>query len=237
MSLHVNPDGETTARAAADAILALIDAARGERGAAHVALAGGGTPRRTYELLRGAISDWDGIHIWFGDERCVGPDDPDSNFKMARESLLAGVDLPDAQMHRMRGELEPAEGARAYERELLDVIGAGDEGLPAIDVQILGLGPEGHTASLFPHHPLLDVDDALVAVITDSPKPPPTRLTLTLPALRASRRILFLADGPSKADAIAAMLRGPDREVPASLLMGDSTDLYVDAAAAGEAQA
>jgi 6-phosphogluconolactonase len=136
-----------------------------------------------------------------------------------REALVA----PGAIEHRMLGELGPTEGAAAYARELGDTV---------MDLTLNGIGPDGHTASLFPNHPLLDATD-LVAGISDSPKPPPERITLTLPTLNASRRLMLLVAGEDKAAALARMLEGPDRGTPASLLDRDKLDVVADAAALG----
>jgi 6-phosphogluconolactonase len=138
---------------------------------------------------------------------------------MVREALPA----PGAVEHRMPGELGPEQGAAAYLDELGDTI---------MDLTLNGLGPDGHTASLFPHHPLLDAS-GLVAGITDAPKPPPERITLTLPALNASQRLMLLVAGADKAAALARVLAGPDRGTPASLLDRDRLDIVADEAALG----
>jgi 6-phosphogluconolactonase len=210
-------DAEAVARRGADVIVAAITSARALHGEAHLALAGGTTPRRCYELLSEMLGDWTDIHLWYGDERCVAPDDPDSNALMVHEALVA----PGAIEHLMPGELGPDAGAKAYAAELGDTV---------LDVTLLGIGPDGHTASLFPNHPLLDARGA-AAGIHDSPKPPPERITLTLEKINESHRIVVLAAGAGKADAVARILAGPDRATPASLLARDRVELVVDAAA------
>ena len=230
--LTVEPSEEEAARAAAARIACVFEEACVARGRADLGLAGGTTPRRAYEMLADAVSDWTGIHLWLCDERAVGPDDPDSNARMLAETLLVGDRVPHEQVHRIRGELGADAAADDYERELA-VIAPRRGALPVLDIALLGLGPDGHTASLFPHHPALHAPETRACVaVHDAPKPPPDRITLTLAALRAARSRLILATGSGKAEAVAAMLAGPDPGVPASLLGGPSTELIVDVAAA-----
>lgn len=216
------------ADAAADRLIVAIEKARRDRGAAHVALAGGNTPRRTYELLAARIEDWSGVEVWFGDERAVGPDDPESNFRMASETLLAHGGGPD--VHRIEGERGPEKAAAAYAEKLLDRLPS-ENGGPVLDLALQGLGPDGHTASLFPGNPAVEADGICVAV-HDAPKPPPDRITLTVPVLRAARSIVFLATGDEKADAVRGLLAGPSPDVPASLMGGERTEVIIDQAAA-----
>jgi 6-phosphogluconolactonase len=202
--LVVVPDGEAVAAQAADDLVAAARDARDQRGAAHVCLAGGSTPMRCYEMLDQRLDDWTGMHLWYGDERCVPYDDPESN----HGQVVARLQARGALWHPMPATLGPEAGAAAYERELGDVV---------LDLTHLGMGPDGHTASLFPDHPLLDATTR-VAGIHDSPKPPPERITLTLPALNGSRQIVLLLTGASKAQPLGRVLAGPDRGTPASLL-------------------
>jgi 6-phosphogluconolactonase len=197
-------DEEEVATRSAEAIATAVAAARATRGACHLALCGGSTPRRCYQLLGPLLDSWDDVHLWYGDERCVPPEDEQANVRMVRESLAA----PGAVEHRMLGELGPDAGAEAYARELGDTV---------MDLTLNGMGPDGHTASLFPHHPLLDAT-GLTAGISDSPKPPPERITLTLPKINESRRIVLLVTGEGKSEALARVMAGADRTYPASLL-------------------
>jgi 6-phosphogluconolactonase len=213
------------AKAAADRLESAIVDGRRARGTAHVALAGGTTPRRTYELLASRIDDWTGVEVWFGDERAVGPDDPESNFRMASETLLAG-----GSGHRIEGERGPEEAAAAYATELEERLPT-EGGVPVLDLALQGLGPDGHTASLFPGNPAVEAAGICVAV-HDAPKPPPDRITLTVPVLRAARSIVFLATGAEKAVAVRGLLAGPDPAVPSSLLGGEVTEVIVDRDAA-----
>ena len=225
---------DTAAEAAATAAARLrsaIEDARRERGAAHVALAGGTTPRRTYQLLAEDMDDWTGVEVWFGDERAVGPEDPESNYRMVSETLLAGDGGP--VVHRIEGE-RGAEGAAAAYATALQARVPIEEGVPVLDVALEGLGPDGHTASLFPGNPAVQAMGVCVAV-HDAPKPPPDRITLTVPVLRAARSIVFLATGSEKADAVRGLLGGPNPDLPASLLGGDRTELIADRDAAPEA--
>jgi 6-phosphogluconolactonase len=207
---------EASVRAAA----ALAAAARA---GGSISLAGSNTPRRAYALLAAETGiDWSQVHIWFGDERCVPPDDDDSNYRMAYETLISRIDIPGANVHRIHGEDDPDAAAAAYSAEIAGV---------SLDLALLGLGPDGHTASLFPDSTALDVRDRLAVAVRAS-KPPPRRITLTFPVFERAAAVLILAPGESKAEAIAAVLRGPDPHYPASLLPADRTTILTDAAGA-----
>jgi 6-phosphogluconolactonase len=204
---------EDVARAAADQIVAGLNG-----GARTLVLAGGNTPKRCYEMLAGADVKWGRVTVLFGDERCVPPDHPDSNYRMAREALLDHV--APATVHRMAGELGPDEAASAYD----SIVGA----LNPLDVVLLGAGEDGHTASLFPGRPELQATGWVVGV-RNAPKPPPDRVSLTLPALRGARHVIVLATGAGKADAVAMARRG---EVPSGMIAGALW--LIDRAAAGQ---
>jgi 6-phosphogluconolactonase len=203
------------------------------RGVAHLALSGGGTPERTYELLAEEMKDWDAVHVWFADERCVPPQDEQSNYKMAARTLIDRISLPGRQIHRMQGELGPWQGASSYADELRASFPGDESELPALDLIVLGIGPDGHIASLFPGAPTLAAgDQELCLGVEDSPKPPPRRITLSLAMLRAAHRCLLLATGSSKADALSAALAEPSKHVPASLLLRERLTVIVDDQAA-----
>jgi len=237
-------DAETVAQRAAAEVERQLEQAREQRGVAHVALSGGTTPGRTYELLAAQPAEWDGVEVWFADERCVEPQDEQSNYRLASETLLDAAGIPAERVHRMAGELGPEEGARRYAQELSERApraadqpsGAREsEGgrAPILDLVVLGIGPDGHVASLFPGAATLDAgEDAICLGVHDSPKPPPERITLSLAVLRAARSCLLLATGASKADAVAAMLTERSRHVPASLLQLERLTVIVDDAAA-----
>jgi 6-phosphogluconolactonase len=230
-------DAETVAVRAAARVTRELARAREQRGVAHLALSGGTTPGRTFELLAAEpTADWDRVEIWFADERCVAPDDEESNYRLAVDTLIGPASIPPERVHRMEGELGPHEGARRYAQELVERVPADSAispALPQLDVVVLGIGPDGHVASLFPGAATLDAGDQAVCLgVEDSPKPPPERITLSLAMLRAARGCLLLATGASKADAVNAMLGEPTRHVPASLLRRPRLTVIVDDASA-----
>jgi 6-phosphogluconolactonase len=225
------------ARTAADEWRARALAAVADSGRFTVALAGGNTPGTLYRLLAdpaAAYRDelpWARTHVFFGDERGVPPDDPRSNYGMAREALLARVALPPEHVHRIRGEGDPAESARAYEEELRALLGAE----PRFDLVLLGLGADGHTASLFPGSAALEETARLVATAS-APGRGPGRITLTLRTLGAAARVVFLVSGASKAAAFARVVSagaGAELLPAARVRPRDGTVLWlVDRAAA-----
>ncbi len=226
------------ARAAAEEWRARALAAVAGSGRFAVALAGGATPGRLYALLADAAAPyraalpWAATHVFFGDERPVPPDHPESNYGMARDALLARVPIPPANVRRMRGEEEPEAAARAYEDELRAFFGPS----PRFDLALLGMGPDGHTASLFPGSPALD-ETARLAVAPFVPALGTGRITLTLPALDAASRVVFLVSGAAKAKALARVLsgeRGPGALPAARVRPREGSVLWlVDRAAAG----
>jgi 6-phosphogluconolactonase len=229
-------DAETVAARAAAHVTREITRAREQRGVAHVALSGGTTPGRTFELLAAdPAADWSDVEIWFADERCVGPQDAESNYRLAGETLIEPAGISAERVHRMEGELGPQEGARRYAQTLIERLptdGAAPA-QPVLDVVVLGIGPDGHVASLFPGADTLDAGEEAVCLgVANSPKPPPERITLSLAVLRAARGCVLLATGPGKADAVSAMLGEPSRHVPASLLRRSRLTVIVDDAAA-----
>jgi 6-phosphogluconolactonase len=251
-SLTTCADAEAASRRAAVEIARRLQSARHERGVAHLALSGGSTPARTYELLAKELENWDRIEVWFADERCVGSEDQESNFRLAKDTLLgAAAGLTDGRVHRMEGELGPERGAQGYALALRERVPMEEDpaeassrgaarasepaqpgrggGLPALDLIVLGIGPDGHVASLFPGAATLDADGHEVCLgVHDSPKPPPERITLSMSVLHAARRCLLLATGAGKADAVNAMLADPTRHVPASLLRRGRLSVIMD---------
>lgn len=224
-------DAEAVAQRAAREIAEHVERARSERGVAHLALSGGTTPERTHEVLAGAVGDWSGIEVWFADERCVGPEDPESNYSMVRTSLLEHISTAPPLVHRMEGERGPQEGAERYAQELRAHVVAGPA-LPVLDVIVLGIGPDGHVASLFPGAPTLDAGEEAVCLgVRNSPKPPPERITLSLAVLRAARRCVLPATGAGKRDAVQGALGAATNHVPASLLRRERLTLILDDAA------
>ena len=199
-------------RQAADACVTVLSGAIAARGRCALALAGGNTPRPLYDLLATDFSiriDWTRVHVFWGDERYVPADDERSNFRMARETLLDHVSCPPGHVHPMPTEMaEPEDAALAYEQTLRQFFGPG---IPKFDLVLLGLGADGHTASLFPHSPALREQTRLVVPVAASADPP-VRLTLTLPPLIASRRIFVLTAGADKQAALEKVL-APDADV------------------------
>lgn len=185
---------------AARIVLQEVRAAIAARGICRLALSGGNTPGAVHsEMVRqGADVRWERVQFTFGDERCVPPEHPDSNHRMARESLLDAVAAPAGNIFRIRGEIPPHEAAREYEDKLAAVAARFGEPRYVHDLVMLGMGPDGHTASLFPGHPALAEQTRNVIAIEDSPKPPPQRVTMTLPLLNAARHACFLVTGTDK---------------------------------------
>jgi 6-phosphogluconolactonase len=236
--IRVLPDPSALADAAARHIVEAGQAAIDARGAFSIALSGGSTPRELHRRLASpplaAQLDWSHVHVWFGDERCVPPDHADSNYRMASETLLSHVSIPPAQVHRMRGELEPTEAAAAYEQELRTFFG--DEP-PRLDIILLGMGDNGHTASLFPgldavHEQQRWVVAEYVAEVSM------WRLTLTPQVLNLGREVLFLVAGSGKAAMLRQVLEGPyaPDEKPAQIVRPSPGEVIwlVDTAAAAE---
>jgi len=219
IELLVLDDAETAAAATVERL------AEAARAGAEIALTGGSTPRRAYELAAEREPDWSRAGAWWGDERCVDPADERSNYRLARESLLDRLAGRPA-VHRIRGELEPEEAAEEYEREL---------GETRLDLVLLGIGPDGHVASLFPEAPTLRVRDRKVVAAQAGHEPFVPRVTLTLPALEAGAEILFLVSGADKAEAARrAFVDEPSERTPASLVRAASgaTLAILDRAAA-----
>ena len=195
------------------------------RAGGHVVLTGGSTPRIAYELAAKLEPDWTDVELWWGDERCVPADDELSNYDMAKQALLDHVRT--GVVHRMRGELGREEGAAQYDEEL--------GSLERFDLLLLGLGPDGHVASLFPSQPTLDVTDRRVVGAEAKHEPFVDRITLTLPMLRNARDVLFLVSGADKADACKrAFGSEPSPATPGSLVraVDGRTTAVLDAAAA-----
>ena len=217
-------DPQSLTEAAADQFVRTAGEAIAARGRFYVALSGGSTPRALYQLLaakpRHDQVNWSRVFVFWGDERCVPPTDPESNYRMAREALLFHVPVPATQVFRMRGEMaDPAAAARLYEIDLRRAFALAPHELPRFDLFLLGMGPDGHTASLFPHTDALHVTDRL-AVANRVEKLSTTRLTLTVPVINNAQLILFLVAGADKADPLAAVLDGPRRpdDLPAQLV-------------------
>ncbi|HZS40628.1 MAG TPA: 6-phosphogluconolactonase [Polyangia bacterium] len=221
-------DADQVAAAGAERFTAACERAiakNGARGTFRVALAGGSTPRAMYVKLTGSPFceriDWARVEIFFGDERCVPPDHADSNFRMAREALLDHVPLDAKHVHRVEGEKDPEAAARAYEAILPE----------RIDLVLLGMGPDGHTASLFPGTPAI-AERARRAMAVYVEKLKSWRVTLTAPVLSAAEEVVVMTVGDEKADALALALEGPDGAVPIQLVKPRRMTWLIDRAAA-----
>jgi 6-phosphogluconolactonase len=236
-TLFVYDTPSDVAKALADFFIEHATSAIEGRGRFNVALAGGSTPKATYALFTQApycdAIDWDAVQFYFGDERCVPPGNDQSNYKMAHDTFLGPMNIADAQVHRMRGEDDPQQAALAYRRELAQTLG--DE--PWFDLVMLGMGPDGHTASLFPgQDPLTEDEERVRAVYATSHDQ--WRLTLTPSLLNATRALVFAVTGADKASALTAVREGPRNptQYPAQIIgpPNESTFVWlVDKAAAG----
>jgi 6-phosphogluconolactonase len=238
VSVQVLASPEAVAAAAADRFVTSAAEAIEGRGVFRVALCGGSTPRLVYPLLvvppRVDVVDWRRVEFFWGDERCVPPDHPDSNFGLAYQALLSHLPAvrPEA-VHRMVAEgPDYAAGALAYEAELRLAFGTHGDEAPVFDLIWLGMGDDGHTASLFPDSRGLEVTDRWVWA-NWSPTIDAWRMTLTLPVLNAAREVLFVVTGAGKAEALRRVLDG-DQELPAARVVAPHTDWIVDADAAGQ---
>jgi 6-phosphogluconolactonase len=241
--IQVFPDPASLAEAAVDLILGQAMEALERRGLFSLVLAGGSTPKAAYALLASpayaARLDWSRVHIFFGDERCVPPNHPDSNFNMAQESLLSHVPLPKANVHRIPTEASPGQAAKEYEGELQAFYPGADP--PAFDLVLLGMGEDGHVASLFPGSPALEEQVHWVVPVPHSQPPPPLvdRVSLTLPAINAARQVVMMVAGSKKAARLRQVLsEGPTQSelLPAQRVQPNNQQLVwlVDKAALGE---
>ncbi len=214
-------DGEAVALEARDRILAAASEAIHNRGCFRLVVAGGRTPERTYNLLAAATSEWERWELYFGDERCLPADHPERNSVLVEQTLGSKVPIPQHLIHPMEAELGPGEAAARYSEIVTDAL--------PFDLVLLGMGEDGHTASLFPDHP--SPDGQLVCAVHDAPKPPPERVSLTPKALVNSRNILFLITGETKRQAVTAWLDGI--QLPASQIAVEGThEVLIDRAAA-----
>jgi 6-phosphogluconolactonase len=238
--IRVFPDVEALSKAAADEFVRYAGEAVAVRGRFTVALSGGSTPKKLYQLLASepyrTQIDWGRVEFFWGDERCVPPDDKDSNYRMAREAMLEHLPIPAEHIHRMEAERSDRDAAaRDYEAVLARVFGVPSGGEPpAIDLVLMGMGPCGHTASLFPHTKALDENRRWV-VPNHVPQLHTDRMTMTRPILNRGRFVLFLVAGADKAERLAEVLAGPPdpKRLPSQLIQpAGQLTWFVDAAAA-----
>lgn len=243
MAIEVLPNADAVAARGADLFAFAAQEAAAARGAFGAALSGGETPRALYRLLaRQTFAQkipWRRVHLYWGDERCVPPDDPRSNYGMAHEAFIRHVPIAADNVHRMRGELDPEQEARDYEELLLAPplrTAHAAAAWPVFDLILLGLGNDGHTASLFPHSPALEVADRMVVPSSGEDTGP--RLTITAPVINAARRVVFLVTGAAKAGMVAEVFEGLHipGAIPAQLVAPDKGKLtwLLDEAAAAD---
>jgi 6-phosphogluconolactonase len=240
----IEPDADRLARSVASAFVARVAAAQAVHGTASVVLTGGGMGTAVLEHVAALaeepereVVDWTAVDVWWGDERFVPADSEDRNELGARRALLDKVGVPLARVHAVpasdAGFATAEEAADWYAGELADA--AGDGPVPRFDVLLLGVGPEGHVASIFPDSPAAR-DERPVVAVHDCPKPPPTRVSLTFPTINSAEEIWLLVSGEGKAGAVARGVRGaPGEEFPAGAVHGKrATRWLLDAAAAGK---
>ena len=234
MDIQRYPTLDSLAAAAGELFVELANDAITKRGLFHVVLSGGSTPRAVYTGLAQHAYDlnWSKVHLWFGDERCVPPDHDDSNYKMARDTFLDALDIPVHNIHPMRGEFRPEAAADLYE---VDLRNAFPDELPRFDLIFLGLGEDGHTASLFPQTVALNESERWV-VANHVAHLGVWRITLTAPVLNHARVVAFLVTGEKKADALYTVLHGDyqPNDTPAQMIHPTAGRVVwlVDAAAA-----
>ena len=228
---------QAAARLFSDAVYSAVQA----RGVARIAISGGTTPKRMFQVLAGdafaSSLPWDKVQLYWVDERAVGPTDPESNFRMTNENLLSKVPLPAENVHRMEGELPPEEAADRYETVLRNSMKLEGAESPAFDLLLLGMGDDGHTASLFPHTAGLEEITRLV-IANHVPQKDTWRITLTAPVINQARSVAFLIEGAAKAKVLAEVLTGPrdiDR-LPSQLIRPATGQLsfFLDVAAAAD---
>ncbi len=219
-NIRVAPDVTALARMAANTIQNLAHIAISQTGRFNIALSGGSTPKALFQLLASDYQekiDWKDTYIFWGDERCVPPDDPDSNYKMARETLLDHIPLPSSNIYRIKGELAPDDGAFQYEQTLRTYF---NDELPRYDLILLGMGDDGHTASLFPGTEVLTEQKRWVAPNHVLTAKQTWRITLTLPVINNASNVMFLVAGIGKAETLKRVLQGDYKptELPSQLI-------------------
>jgi len=241
VTYQVWPTAADMALASARLFAASVEKAVATRGVARVAISGGSTPKATFKLLADPSGPflntipWDKLQIFWVDERCVGPDDPESNYGVAKELLLSKVPIPEANVFRMEGELDPEQAAARYESTLRNVMKLEGAETPAFDLVTLGMGPDGHTASLFPNTAGLDEIGRLV-IANHVPQKDTWRISLTWPVINHAAEVVFEVEGDAKASILAEVLTGPRdiERLPSQLIRPSSGKLLflLDEAAA-----
>ena len=241
INYFVEPDTASLAARAAQHFVEMVEQAVAARGRARIAISGGSTPKATFRLLGDASQPWrqrmpwDRLELFWVDERCVPPDHPGSNYRMTREALLNHVPIEPSQIHRMEGELDPEEAAARYESELRNVFRLEGAETPSFDLLALGMGPDGHTASLFPHSAAIH-ELGRLCVANYVANKDAWRITLTWPVINHARNVFFLIAGANKAPVLKEVLTGPRdvERLPSQLIRpaGGILTLILDQAAA-----
>jgi 6-phosphogluconolactonase len=232
----IAPDAEAAAQSCADRIFELLTAAIAERGRASLAVSGGSTPKLMFQKMAATHFDWERVHLFFVDERCVPPTDPASNYKLANDNLIAPAKIPAANVHRIAGELPPPDAAERYAAEIREFFALPDTGMPQFDIIHRGMGPDAHTASLFPGDPLID-DRVGIAAATFAKKFNMWRVSLLPGVLLAARNTVFLVAGADKVDALRAVFHEPydPQKYPSQLGKdGESVAWFLDEKAKGD---
>ncbi|GJM35828.1 MAG: 6-phosphogluconolactonase [Saprospiraceae bacterium] len=204
-NLHIFEDNPGVAAAFAEWLAQWLE----RKDKATIALSGGSTPQLLFQVLSEQYSDridWSVVHFFWGDERCVSPDNPESNFGMTRDLLLKNIDIPQSNIHRVRGEANPQAEAPRYGEEIRRRVDPGAEGLPQFDLIILGMGSDGHTASIFPHQMEL-LTSSKICAIAIHPESGQHRISLTGPVINAAAQVAFLVTGESKQEKVSAILQ------------------------------
>lgn len=238
MEKYLFNNGEELAEQLAKDFSAAVSEKASSGGQLTVALSGGHTPKTFFEILADQYEDniaWDRVVFFWGDERCVPPDNDESNFKMTNLALLSKVDIPEANIHRVLGEDPPHNEALRYEQEIKEFIPEGSNGFPSFDWIFLGMGPDGHTASLFPGAPTLE-EKKKICVVATHPETGQKRVSVTFPVLDGAKRVSFLVAGDSKAPVLKEIMEsgGKPLSYPASMVspVDGVLEWYLDKAAA-----
>lgn len=232
MQRHTLADPGAAAEACARRLIELLEAVLAGGGEASLAVSGGSTPRLLFEQLAALRFDWSRVHLFWVDERCVPPGDPASNYKLAKDWLLPRAHVPERNIHRIVGEIAPKEAAHRYADEIRRFFKVDAGEMPQFDIVQCGMGPDAHTASLFPGEPLIDNRDEIAAAVF-APQFKQWRVTLLPGPLLAARHVVYLVAGADKAEALRAVFEGPFEppKYPAQLI-GRRAEWFVDDAAA-----
>ncbi len=230
---HVLPDASAAAGACAQRILALLRDAEEKRQTAALAISGGSTPKLLFDRLSASGLPWSRVHLFWVDERCVPPTDDASNYKLALERLITPAGIPESNVHRIHGEIDPQEAARRYAAEIRSFFELGSTEFPRFDAVHLGMGPDAHTASLFPGQPLIEDREGIAAAVF-APQFDQWRVTLLPGVLQAARAAVFLVAGEDKRPALHAVLEGErdPGKYPAQIV-GSRAEWFLDSAAGG----